>query len=80
MRVTVVGSVAPSTYLPRGEVRGPVELTDELRKLIRYGYVDVVEYHVDSPPAGAEPEAPKIVSRRKRPAGGSGQAKADTDV
>ncbi len=43
MRVTVQGSISPSTYLARGEVRGPFELTDELRKLIRGGYIDVVQ-------------------------------------
>lgn len=48
-KVIIVGSDTPSTYLARGERRGPVELTDDLRKLIRGGYVNIVETIVTKP-------------------------------
>lgn len=71
-RVTIVGSDTPSTYLARGERRGPVELTDELRKLIRGGYVNVIEYHVSKPdpvPVSApEPDLKTMKRPRRRPA------------
>lgn len=45
--VTIEGSIRPCQDLPRGE-RRTVMLTDTIKKRIKLGYYDVVEYH-DSP-------------------------------
>lgn len=68
-KVIIVGSDTPSTYLARGERRGPVELTDDLRKLIRGGYVNIVETIAPKPveQSVSEPEPdPKPVKRARR--------------
>lgn len=68
-KVIIVGSDTPSTYLARGERRGPVELTDDLRKLIRGGYVNIVETIVTKPVTESDsaPEpAPKPAKRSRR--------------
>lgn len=41
-RVTIEGSITPSTYLPRGQ-RMTVERTGFINKLIRKGYATVVD-------------------------------------
>jgi len=68
-KVIIVGSDTPSTYLARGERRGPVELTDDLRKLIRGGYVNIVETIVTKPvtesDSAPEPD-PKPAKRSRR--------------
>ena len=61
-RVTVEGSITPSTFLARGK-RMTVERTPFIDKLIRRGYLDVV----DTPDATAEVEqitAPKLAAAK----------------
>jgi hypothetical protein len=47
-RVTIEGSVTPSTYLSRGK-RTTVERTPFIDKLIRKGFVNVVQTHDATP-------------------------------
>lgn len=67
-KVIIVGSDTPSTYLARGERRGPVELTDDLRKLIRGGYVNIVETIAPKPvtESVSEPEPDQKPVKRAR--------------
>jgi hypothetical protein len=65
-RVTIEGSVSPSTHLPRGE-RRIVERTDFIDKLVRGGFVNILEYHEDPAPAvDASPATPPKRTRRAR--------------
>lgn len=57
MQVVIEGSVLPSTYLAKGE-RQTVELTPFINKLIRKGYVNVIE-------TIAPPALPKRRPRKK---------------
>lgn len=60
--VTIEGSITPSTYLPRGK-RTTVERTPFVDKLIKRGYVNVVQTH----DAVAEVEAvaaPKVAAAK----------------
>jgi hypothetical protein len=65
-RVTIEGSVSPSTYLPRGQ-RRTVELTDFIVKLARGGYVTIIEHHADEVPAAAAAVEPVKRQRRRAP-------------
>ena len=56
--VTIRGSISPSAWLPRGEVR-TVQRTTHIDNLIRGGYVDVIAEYDDPPvetPVEAAPE------------------------
>lgn len=47
-RVTIEGSVTPSVMLPRGQ-RMTIERTEVIDKMIRRGFVVVVEEHAPAP-------------------------------
>lgn len=75
-KVTIVGTITPSTHLPTGEMR-TVERTAFINKLISGGFVKVVRdtAPVTPPKPNPEPETveePKPATRRRR--------RAQTDV
>lgn len=47
-KVTIEGSISPSTYLARGE-RATVQRTEKIDRLIERGFVVVVDDHADAP-------------------------------
>lgn len=72
-RVTLEGSVTPSTFLARGK-RMTVERTPFIDKLIRRGYVNVVDHpdaveEVESitAPKLAAAKAEKKITRQRKP-------------
>lgn len=73
MQVLIEGSVLPSTYLAKGE-RRLVELTPFINKLIRQGYVTVIETIAPAPPPV------KTRRRKKAPEPVSAPTADDTDT
>jgi hypothetical protein len=58
--VTIRGSITPSAHLPRGKVV-TVQRTEHIDRLIKQGFVDVLEEHPDAPEGkvvSPEPPAP----------------------
>jgi hypothetical protein len=56
--VTIRGSIMPSAHLARGQVV-TVQRTPQIENLIRQGFVDVIEEHLDTPePVAATVPAP----------------------
>lgn len=53
MKVTIEGSINPSTVLPRGE-RLTVERTPYIDKLLQGGYVALVAEHIEPEPVLSE--------------------------
>ena len=60
-KVTIEGSISPSAYLPRGE-RREVPRTDHIERLIRGGFVNVIEDDGDVVPTPL-PEPVKAPAR-----------------